>query len=157
MAIRELSHERRNIMIPRYWRHCYGASAGASVNLTTSGAQVQFPGAEYDHTIITTEDSIVRIQFQGMLDRYAGVDSWDQTLMYIRDVTNGVDLGGTGGFVYYTAGGANRASYATIAVLGFKNHPAGPPGINYQIQYYSWTASELRIMYPSISIDICRD
>ena len=133
MAVRELSHERRNIMLPRYWRYDGKLTDGVAFN-STAGWGGSIHPIRYNITL--TEVSHVKVYH--FCQWSATPAAWNRLVSYPRDVTGGVNGGFSWRFANAAATGYKTVTTEQVSV--FEDVPIGlrqfgvfiltPDGIN---------------------------
>ena len=129
MAIRELSHERRNMMIPRYPRldQHYSPNAAENISCDTTG-DYGLISANYSMDVTLYEPSIVEVVFNGLFRHHPDANAWRWYLCRIQETTTGTNMAYGGSFDYHGAlTAAVTGEYRGSNLIGMIELPAGGP------------------------------
>lgn len=160
MAIRQFSQERRNIMIPGYWRYQdhYTKITPTAMNTTTAWTSL---GASYtfwlpiDNAIVMPEDSRFKFNFHGFLDKI-NADGLESCRVRLYNITDAESEMSGGGHVEHQGDGAGKALFDTVEVSFVVTAGKGAGPWQFEWQYYVWAQPRVQFTNSAWWVDVCR-
>jgi len=159
MAIRELSHERRNIMLPRYprllGRHQTAYNVGSALNAV---AWAILPGvaALWQEVVTVYQDETLLFKVHLSVER-VGVASDETIAIRLRDTTNAINIAHGTANAQDVGFASGNASHAGADILAYATQNAAAGAITYEIQYITSAASKWQLFYGAFQTEIVRD
>jgi hypothetical protein len=155
--IEKLGFQRRNIIIPRYWRREYAFQDTATTLITSIASPGQLVNAGLSRSVTVYEDSIIRIIAKTRWFHAATVaTAITQCVSEIYNVTGGVTLDTSDVDLRYdTATATLRMRRATVTNICDVTQAANTTIVYRYLQYAS-AASNASVRDVYLTIDVCR-